>query len=195
MALYAVFGIGIGNVGRNRVPRRPMSKWVELLNRHLTEASPCVRIIGSFGHTGNFIASSSSSDFEEVSARFHCLLDTDWVVRSVEDVQVALRALAGIDQPPNEIGIRWTPGVAFHGGAGVAFGGVAKTPRAVLWKISPFAVGAWKHDCLATNGGLDRDRRAGGWGAVSDDIERQIGGRWTARSRRTVDGLVRKLLK
>ncbi len=38
---------------------------------------------------------------------------------------------------------------------------------------------------------LDPRRRAGGWGRVSDDIERQIGGQWTARSRRSLDGLIK----
>jgi hypothetical protein len=41
---------------------------------------------------------------------------------------------------------------------------------------------------LVVGGKLDRNRR-GGWGGVSHDIAQQLGGRWTARSRRTIDGL------
>src|SRR6266581_5453378 len=65
------------------------------------------------------------------------------------------------------------------------------TPRAVLWRISAYAIGAWKHDTLSAGGRLDPDRRAGGWGGISADIERQLGGQWTTRSRRTIEGLIR----
>jgi hypothetical protein len=168
-----------------------MSKWVDLLNRHLAEGYPAVRITRSFGHTGNFLADSPSSDFSKIAARFERLLHTDWVVHPVEDVRAALRTLAAARQPPNQKGIRWTPGLAFRGGTGVEFENVATTPRAVLWKISPSVIGVWKHDDLGASEVLNRERRGGGWGAVSGHIEHELDGQWTARSRRTVDGLVR----
>ena len=192
MAIYAVFGVGVGNLGRGRAPRRPMSKWVELLNSQLPQGRPSVRIIGFFGHTGNFLADSLSTDLEEVTARFRRLLDTDWVVRPIDDVNAALTALADIPRPQDENGVRWTLGLAFHGGAGIACGTVATTAQAVLWRIAPCTIGAWKRDVLGADDTLDRDRRGGGWGKVSGDLETQLGGQWTARSRRTVDGLIRK---
>jgi hypothetical protein len=42
------------------------------------------------------------------------------------------------------------------------------------------------------DGKLDRQHRRGGWGGVSFDIALQVGGQWTARSRRTIDGLRRR---
>jgi hypothetical protein len=191
--IYAVFGVGIGNLGRSRAPRSPMPEWAEMLNRHLADGTPPVQIIGFFGHTGNFLADSPSTSLEKVAARFgRRVLETDWMVRPMDDVQAALAALASAPRPEAQDGIRWTLGLAFQGRAGIEGGSVLTTSRAILWEISPGAIGVWKRDNLGEGGTLDRDRRGGGWGKISDDIETQLGGRWTARSRRTVDGLARK---
>ncbi len=195
MAIYAVFGIGVGNLGRGRAPRRPMPRWVEMLNGHLPEGSPTARIIGFFGHTGNFLADSPSTELEAVTARFNSLLDIEWVVRPIDDVRAALSALADAPEPEAEDGIRWTLGLAFHGLNGTEGSYISTTPRAILWKISPCTIGVWKRDNLGADKTLDKDRRGGGWGHISDDVEKQLGGRWTARSRRTVDGLVRRTAK
>jgi hypothetical protein len=169
-----------------------MSEWVETLNRAFSEGHLSTRIIGVFGHSGNFVADSPSTDLEEVTSQLGGLLDTEWVIRPIDDVRAALAVLVNAPEPEHEDGIRWTPGLAFHGRAGIQCGSVATTPRAVLWRISSFAIGVWKRDHLSTAGTLDSDKRAGGWGGVAYDIQAQLGGRWTARSRRTVDGLVRK---
>jgi hypothetical protein len=189
---YAIFGIGIGNLGRSRGPRRSTSAWRQMLNAELQAGDPPVHIIQSFGHTGNFLADSPSTCLAEVTARFHRLLGTDWVVRPVSDVRAALTALAGALAPSTEEDARWTPGLAFHAGRGVE-GSIAPTARAVLWKITPWMVGVWKRDSLTPEGRLDPDRRTGGWGGISHDIARQLGGQWTARSRRTLAGLIRIL--
>jgi hypothetical protein len=47
----------------------------------------------------------------------------------------------------------------------------------------------YKRDLELRPGVLARDRRLGGWGAISHDIERQAGGKWTARSLSVVTGL------
>ena len=108
-----------------------------------------------------------------------------------EDVRAALVVLADAPQPTQAERVRWTPGLAFLSGDGVACGTVSSTSRAVLWRLSSYAIGAWKRDNLSAADRLDPGRRAGGWGAVSNDIHRQIGGQWTARSRRTLDGLIK----
>ena len=94
MAIYTVFGVGVGNLGHGRMPRRTMAQWVEMLNRHLSQGHPVVRIVGSFGHTGNFLADSVSTDLDEVTAGFKRLLETGWVVRPIDDVRGALTALS-----------------------------------------------------------------------------------------------------
>lgn len=192
MAIYAVFAVGVGNLGEARKPRRLMVEWLELMNMHLSLGHPSVRIVGFFGHTGNFLADSVSNDLEQVTTRFKGLLSTEWVVLPIEDVVIALAALANVSEPQGEHGVRWTLGLAFHEASAVTWRSLETTPRAVLWTVSPCTIGLWKRDNLNQDGILDRIRRGGGWGAISDDIERQIGGRWTARSCRTVKGLVRK---
>lgn len=119
MCIYAVFGIGVGNLGRGRTVRRPMSEWVEMLNRHLAYGTPPVRIIGFFAHTGNFLADSPSTEVEEVAARFDCLLETDWVIRPIDDVRATLISLVDAPRPEAEEGVRWTLGLAFHGRSGM----------------------------------------------------------------------------
>lgn len=195
MATYAVFGIGVGNLGRSRKPRRPMPKWVEQLNERLRGGSPAVHVIGFFGHTGNFLAESPSTDLQEVTARFSGLLNTKWVLRPIDDLRAALAAQAATPPPETEEGVRWTLGLAFHGLDGIQCRQLSTTPGAVLWKMSPYTIGVWKRDNLGADETLDKDRRGGGWGHISDDVERQLGGRWTARSSRTVDGLLRRVAR
>jgi len=190
MALYAVLGVGVGNVGRGQARRRPMDDWVLLLNARLAETQPRVEILRYFRHTGNFLAASPSDILEEVSDRFDGLLETEWVVRPLADVGSALSALSAASRPQVEAGIRWTAGLVLHGGAGVPTSAPASSERAVLWRISPAVVGAWKRDRENGNGGLNSRQRGGGWGAVAADVGRQLGGRWTARSKSTVQGLI-----
>ena len=189
MALYAVLGVGVGNVGRGQARRRPMDDWVSLLNASLAEGQPRVEILRYFRHTGNFLASSRCV-LEEVSDRFDGLLETDWIVRPIADVASALTALSTAPRPEVEAGIRWTAGLVLHGRAGVPCGALASTERAVLWRISPAIVGALKRDRENENGRLNSSQRGGGWGALAKDVGRQLGGRWTARSQSTVQGLI-----
>ena len=190
MALYAVLAAGVGNVGRGQARRRRMADWVSLLNAHLAAGQPRVEILGYFRQTGNFMATSLSGVLEEVTERFDGLLDTEWVVRPLDDVASALTVLLAAPQPETETGIRWTAGLVLHGGAGVPCGAVTSTARAVLWRISPAIVGAWKRDHEDENGRLNPSERGGGWGAVAEDVGRQLVGRWTARSQSTVQGLI-----
>ena len=53
-------------------------------------------------------------------------------------------------------------------------------------------IAAWKRDYLNSGRRLDKDRRAGRWGAVATMIKRQMGGRWTARSIATLDDALRR---
>ena len=92
-------------------------------------------------------------------------------------------------KPPAEVGVRWTPGLAFAVVEPVGSGELESTPRAVLGRLAPDVVGVYKHDVVDALGRLDPHRRLGGWGAVSVDITRQIGGTWTARSARGGSGI------
>jgi hypothetical protein len=105
----------------------------------------------------------------------------------IDEVNAALDILAALVEPPHSVDERPTPGLAFavtqaHPGA------VESTPRTDLQRVSDRVVAVRELD-VVKNGKLDRRQRRGGWGGVSIHIARQVGGQWTARSRRTLDGL------
>jgi hypothetical protein len=192
VAVYAVFAVGIGNLGRQRTPRRPMTEWVKRLNRTLGNGTPPLQVVGFFGHTGNFLVSCSLTEPHAVRALFIGQLETDWIVRRIEDVKSAVTESATYPKPEARLGIRWTQGLAFSEDPNMECKRLQWTPRAILWEVCRGVSGVWKADRFVERGILDSNRRSGGWGKISEDIGTQLGGRWTARSLRTVQGLLRK---
>jgi hypothetical protein len=169
-----------------------MTEWVKRLNRTLGNGTPPLQVVGFFGHTGNFLVSCSLTDPEAVKARFIGQLETDWIVRRIEDVKRAVTESATYPEPDARAGTRWTQGLAFSEDPNLDCRRLQRTPRAILWEVCRGISGVWKADSLAERDILDRNRRSGGWGKISEDIGTQLGGRWTARSLRTVQGLLRK---
>jgi hypothetical protein len=154
-------------VGQNNFGggRTRMAELVPEIRRHLPAAA---RLLGSHGHSGNVAV-----DFHDPAAVAEALRSAsgrDWAVVPADEVAQALRAL----QPVREAqGIRLTPGLAFRVGDGAV---VPVTKRDVLDGTR-----------------LDSNRRDGGWGAISSEVSRAHPGRWTARSWRPVDGLLRSI--
>jgi hypothetical protein len=177
--MLAAFGVGLANfsTGRQVGPR---------------ELAACARkalpLIAWYGATGNFALADCSVD--EAGAILSGLSGTDWAVLPFDEVDAALEVLSTLTEPACAIGERATPGLAFAVTAADS-GPVASTQRAALRRVSDRIVAVHKLDQLQ-DGKLDRQHRRGGWGAVSADIGRQVGGRWTARSRRTLEGLRRR---
>jgi hypothetical protein len=55
--------------------------------------------------------------------------------------------------------------------------------HAVFFPINKHTVGVFKKDKLAEGRDtLERENRAGGWGAISADITKAVGGTWTSRA-------------
>jgi hypothetical protein len=111
------------------------------------------------------------------------------VIERVSVVE-AMDALAGWPPPAQEAGVRWTPGLAIRIGEGTPIPDIGDTARARLRWVGDGIVAVHKRDLLDASNRLDRARRQGGWGAVSRDVALQVGGVWTARSQRTVLGLL-----
>jgi hypothetical protein len=87
---------------------------------------------------------------------------------------------------------RYTPGAAMLV-SGIMLGPLpASMPRAEYRVFSSRMVLVRKKDILTATGALDRNRRLGGWGGVSGEIGQRAGGKWTARSGRTLRGILRK---
>jgi hypothetical protein len=185
---WACFGVGLNNFATGRV------RFKEI--RSLVAADPELDVAAAFGATGNLIIDTSlSSDEVAVRLHAHCLQATDtslpWAVMSVELCERYANEAQGATEPATEKGIRWTRGLAFPveppGGSILS-----DTDRAGLqWTSDGRSVIVFKRDDVDGRGRLDRARRRGGWGAISQELRALVEGAWTARSLRTVKGLLK----
>ncbi|MBM3221005.1 MAG: hypothetical protein FJZ38_20400 [Candidatus Rokubacteria bacterium] len=187
-----IFGVGIGNLGRARQRRVPTADRVTEINERLRVRALAAYIACAFGHTANYVMCCESHPPLELIGKVREALGFESAILPVANVRTALRDASSGTEPPRETGRRWTDGIAFHVSGTLTQTEAKSTERAVLWRISRDQVGIWKRDIETPEGQLDRDRRKGGWGAVAGEISKQLGGSWTARSLRTVAGIVRK---
>ena len=182
------FGVNIGNLGLPGKHRHPMDAWIADGNRKL--AGTPTRVLDSFGHTGNFVVQSEHEHLE-VARELSAVFDAAFSVLTVEELAGHVHVIEEIAQPDPRPGVRWTPGLVFAvQDTPVANPVLIETSHARFNPVAMNVVGAWKRDQLTDSSTLDRDRRGGGWGAVSNDVSRQLGGKWTARSLRTVKGVL-----
>jgi hypothetical protein len=174
IVMYA-FGVGLANFagGRHLSPREVVAR----IARELP-------LVASYGPTGN--VALEDGPVVDAPAALAMVTGTAWAVVRAEHLESGLNALAAMSAPSHAADERPTPGLAFAVTAGYG-GSLTSTSRAILQRLSGDMIIVWKLDRL-DGSRLHKDRR-GGWGAISTDISRQIGGRWTARSRRTLDGL------
>ena len=181
------FGVGLGNLGRSRLKRMPALAWIRRLNDALSAKASGAQIVRSYGHTGNFIV-RATSDPEQVAAELSNALETPCAVLSVSDLQDVVQTLQDSPLPKTREALsRFTGGAAFL--IGTARDGLpTSTPHASYMLRHPKTVLLFKHDIETPSGVLDRNRRSGGWGAVAGDLNRTLGGTWTARSIRTLNG-------
>jgi hypothetical protein len=141
-------------------------------------------MVASYGATGN--VAFEGGHVLETKRVLAEITGRKWAVLSMRRLDRALAILTGRPIPSHDSQIRPTPGLAFAVVPALK-GIVRSTDRAVLKRISPDIVAVWKLDLL--DGDRLHANRRGGWGGVSTDIAEQVGGRWTACSRRTLDGL------
>ena len=198
------FVVGQSNFGRN-------VKMEERRRRKIRSATKdeglAVSLLGSFGNTGNYafeVEGTPLTDIAHVVSRAlqtrgrpgpKCAAIGARRVRRYLDEALAWPKAPGGKHALCKWGFRWTPGVAFLAEGPTSWGSLPhETNRARLRRLSREAVAVHKRDCLRQGRkALDQGRRLGGWGGVSGDIERSIGGVWTARSHTTLNGLMRFL--
>ncbi len=185
------FAVNIGNIGRASFRPVLMDGWLHELNGRLRGDS--VRFIDYFGHTGNFVVDCREGS-GYAARRLSELLDTPCVAISTGALKKCIDTVERLPCPPTESGIRWTPGALFLV-AGFANGeSLESVHRAAFRRIGDTVVAAWKRDVVTAAGRLDRGRRLGGWGALSQAVGRQLGGVWTARSLSTLRGALNRAL-
>jgi hypothetical protein len=187
--LYVAFGLNIGNLGRQS-QRLPMNSWLGLFNKGF--ASRCARAeaLDSFGHTGNFLISAETERASNVAEWLSAISGRQWAVLRLDEVSRYLSRLKRLTLPTAPARTRYIPGLIFRIDAVVQITSVESTVRAQFKHLSDCVVAAWKLDRVTGAGGLDTKNRGGGWGAVALDLGRQVGGVWTARSARSVQGVV-----
>lgn len=191
--MYVVFGVNIGNLRRYPRPRMRTQDFVDRINCQLRSRRQPFEIVSWYGHTGNFLVSlSGPTSLAVVVRQLSELLCTGCTAISPYRLERALKVLRQRRAPPAERNIRWTPGLIFRVAGGSPSTEVSSTRRARLFPFTPSIVGGWKRDREERPGRLDRGERAGGWGAIARDVGRQLGGVWTARSSRTVKGILSK---
>jgi hypothetical protein len=185
--LFFCFGVGLGNFATGREWR--MADLVKTIGDRDPER---MHVIAWYGSTGNVAVRGQRpadvrSVLRDVSGRAWAVVDRGKVLRGLE----ALNGWNPRDRTPRT---RWTGGLAFAV-VGDGGGAVEETERAKLRRLERGLVAAYKNDALTDAGHLDRHRRRGGWGAISLDVARQVGGDWTSRSRRTIEGLLDRVEK
>jgi hypothetical protein len=148
----------------------------------------------SYRATGNYAFSNGAP--AKLASRLVELSNVRWAVVSGDELSAALGELEKLKHPPAPAGRRATPGLAFAIG-GTDVGEVGKSEVAYLKRLTPTIVGVIRWDVLMRDPKtgkirLDPNKREGGWGRVSHDVEGALHRLWTARSRSTIDGLTRR---
>ena len=197
MTLFFAFGVDMGNLRKDVVPRAKMQALIKSWNKQLVSTKDVsLEFLGFYRHTGNFLFEAHGND--QVERVVKALAQTEtlpvFAVFPKDKFLSCLRLLrkALLQAPSILPGRRWTPGLVMDVSPR---GGVPPTPfsdeKAVFSAIGlPRIRLAWKGDILGKNGQtLDRTKREGGWGALSDRMRKAAGGVWTARSISSIEGL------
>jgi hypothetical protein len=190
--LFIAFGVGVGNFSSRR---EKMEKYVRETNQRLSLLSSPTKIIDWFGQTGNFVVHAPKRTRWQVADELSLALQVRCAVQSVDQVEFCVSIAEKAKDLSAQAGVRWTKGIAFHVKGKPCTTDLKPSPRAEFFRINEFAVGVYKKDQLTDEGVPDRANRSGGWGAVSNDIARTVGGVWTARSLMRVQGVMRDLRK
>jgi len=183
--LWACFLVGFNNFGTGRGATAALKS--EISNELQAVGGA---VIGSFGSTGNFVIETHGRT--DSTALRHVLEVASGGPCAVVKWPAFKRALAALDQLPTPVrqrGMRWTPGLAFAIVAPERLPSLAPTPRGRFTILRSRTVAIFKYDVEDSRGRLDSARRKGGWGALSNDISRQVGGVWTSRARSGLRGL------
>ncbi len=187
MGIYITFGVGISNYS----PRRKRTEdFVRETNQRLALLPTPTRVVDWFHSTGNFVVQTPKTNRWEIADELSLALGLPCAVLTGDEVALCIAIANKASSPPPETGIRWTKGIAFKVKGRPCTFDLKPTSRAVFFHVNRYAVGVIKKDRLTDSGALDKDDRAGGWGAVSEDVSKAVGGMWTARSLVRIESLV-----
>ena len=185
---WLCLGVGVNNFATGRTATSTLFEKVEQAVKQRVRG----KVVATFGATGNLMIETPIEPRPgSLAAALYEASRTDWAVMPWTTFRQALASLEKMSMPETQSGARWTPGLSFAVSPAPYSGELQSTQRALLKFIGPGIVGVFKCDIEDERGRLDRTRRMGGWGGVSADIERQLGGEWTSRAISTLKGLER----
>ena len=190
MPTFVAFAVGVGNFSARRLP---MQDYVQATNQKLSLLNSRTRIADWYHATGNFVVQASDNNRLRVADELSLAIGTPCATLTIEELSAHVAAAKKPISPPTEPGVRWTRGLGFWVSGKPCTIALKPTAHAAFFPINKHTVGMFKRDRLA--GGketLDIENRAGGWGAISADITKAVGGTWTSRALDRVEGTLAK---
>ena len=193
MPIFVAFGVGIGNLSSRRMT---MKDYVQATNQKLSLLRTRTRITDWHHSTANFVIQTPHNNRMSVADELSLALGTPCAVLTVEELvsyaDIAKRATS----PPIEPGFSWTKGIAFWANGKPCTVNLNPTPHAVFFPINKHTIGAFKRDQLIDRKeAVERESHAGGWGAITADIAKVVGGTWTARALDRINGTIEKAMR
>jgi hypothetical protein len=168
-----------------------MSARCDRINCRLGQNHADLRVISYYGHTGNLVLETASLGREDAASSLSNADGAAWAVLSADTLRTAMLQVESLPSPPGERGVRWTRGLVFAV-TKPATVKVTSSAKACLRPIGSSTIAAWKRDITTAKGSLNRTKRQGGWGAVSAIVGHQTKTKWTARSLKTLKGVLQR---
>jgi len=170
-----------------------MEDCVKATNQKLSLLNSRTRIANQYYGTGNFVVQATDNNRLRVADDLSLALGTPCTILRIEELDAHVAVARKAVSPPIELGFRWTRGIAFWVSGKPCIVTLKPTAHGVFFPINRYTVGVFKKDKLAEGQErLDKENRGGGWGAISADITKAVGGTWTSRSLDRVEGVLTK---
>ena len=170
-----------------------MQDYVRATNEKLSLLMTRTRITDWYYGTGNFVVQAPDYNRVRVGDELSLALGAGCAIVTIEELVARIGAVKKAANPPSEPGFRWTRGISFWVNGNRCTITPKPTTHAVFFPINKYAVGVFKKDRVAEGKEtLDSEKRAGGWGAISADITKAVGGTWTSRALERVEGTLAK---
>ena len=190
MPIFVAFAVGVGNFSSRRMH---MQEYVQATNQKLYFLQSRTRITDWFHATGNFVIQAPDNNRLRIADELSLAIGTPCAILTIDELISSIAVVKKAPSPPPEPGFRWTSGIAFWVNGKPCTIVPKPTAHAVFFPINKHTVGVFKKDKLADGKEtLDAENRGGGWGAISADITKVVGGTWTSRALDRVEGTLAK---
>jgi hypothetical protein len=171
-----------------------MDEYLLACNQKLSLLRTPTRIVDFHHVTGNFVVQTPKVNRAEIADELSLVFGVPCAILQTSQVLSCVSIAKRVSDPPIQLGIRWTEGIAFKVKGKPCTVDLKPTPRAQFFRVSEYAIGVFKKDQASTDE-ASVENRAGGWGAISTDISNAVGGIWTTRPLIKIQGVVGKALK